>query len=191
MKVLGIDPGSRVTGYGIVEGRGNIVQHIDNGNIRPDTKLPFPKRLQTIFDTIKILIEKHKPDIVAIENLFVAKNVRSSLILGHARGTAMVAASSADIDVVEYTPSEVKKAIVGTGGATKNQIQEMVKAILGLPEVACEDASDALAIAICHCNCARLEEKIREAGLQETRDEGRGTRDAKPKVFRPSSQRTK
>ncbi len=161
MKVLGIDPGSRITGYGIVENTGNGLSHIDNGGIQPDRKLPFSQRLKKIFDELADLIDTHKPDVVAIENVFVAKNVRSSLLLGHARGTAMVAASLADIEVEEYSPSEVKQAIVGTGRATKNQIQHMVKIMLGLPEVAFEDASDALAVAICHCNTSAFQSKLR------------------------------
>lgn len=163
MRVLGIDPGSRITGYGIVERLRNEIRHIDNGGIRPSGKFPFPKRLKIIFDELTGLIETHKPDMVAIENVFVAKNVHSSLILGHARGTAMVAASLANLDVAEYTPSEIKKAIVGTGNASKNQMQEMVKIMLKLPEIAFEDASDALAVAICHCNCASFRDKIDKA----------------------------
>ena len=162
MKILGIDPGSRITGYGIIENTGNSISHIDNGGIQPDRKLPFSQRLRKIFDELVNLIDIHKPDVVAIENVFVAKNVRSSLLLGHARGTAMVAASIANIEIEEYSPSEVKQAIVGTGRATKNQIQHMVKIMLSLPEIAFEDASDALAVAICHCNTASFKSKLRK-----------------------------
>jgi len=163
MRVLGIDPGSRTTGYGIIERIGSEIRHIDNGGIRPKPSLPFAKRLQIIFDELSKVIKVHNPDTVAIENVFVAKNVKSSLLLGHARGTAMVAASLANVEISEYTPSEVKKAVVGTGGASKEQIQKMVQVILGLPEIACEDASDALAVAICHCNCAAFQNRIDEA----------------------------
>jgi crossover junction endodeoxyribonuclease RuvC len=117
--------------------------------------------LYIIFESLEKIIESFQPDVVAIENIFVAKNVRSSLILGHARGSAIVAATRANLDVMEYTPSQVKKAVAGTGGATKDQIQQMVKIVLNMPEVACEDASDALAVAICHLNCSSFEEKIK------------------------------
>ncbi|MBT3182333.1 MAG: crossover junction endodeoxyribonuclease RuvC [Deltaproteobacteria bacterium] len=165
MKILGIDPGSRITGYGIIENTGNSISHVDNGGIQPDHKLPFSQRLRKIFDELANLIDIHKPDIVAIENVFVAKNVRSSLLLGHARGTAMVAASLANLRVEEYSPSEVKQAIVGTGRATKCQIQHMVKAMLNLPEIAFEDASDALAVAICHCNTASFKNRLQKQQL--------------------------
>jgi crossover junction endodeoxyribonuclease RuvC len=156
MRVLGIDPGSNTTGYGILEESGGVIRHLDNGNISPGTKLPFHKRLHGIYDGLIELIEEHRPDAVAIENVFVAKNARSSLLLGHARGVAMLAASCAGLAIEEYTPSQVKLAITGSGRAGKEQIQNMVKAILRLPEIACEDASDALAVAICHLNSAGL-----------------------------------
>lgn len=160
MRVIGIDPGTRVTGYGIVEQQGRAIRHIENGNIGPDHKLPLPRRLLCIHDELVRLIEIHRPDIAAIEDVFVAKNARSSLLLGHARGVAMLAASAAGMGIAEYSPAEVKQAVVGQGRAAKNQIQEMVRIILGLPEVAAEDASDALAVAICHCHASGLRERI-------------------------------
>lgn len=111
MRVLGIDPGSNTTGYGILEESGGVIRHIDNGNITPGSKLSFPKRLHGIFESLTALIEEHRPDSVAIENVFVAKNARSSLLLGHARGAAMLAASSAGLSIEEYTPSQVKVAV--------------------------------------------------------------------------------
>ena len=160
MRVIGIDPGSIITGYGIVEQGPGSIRHLDNGIIAPGEGLPFPKRLHAIHQGVVALIERHRPTAVAIENVFVARNARSSLLLGHARGVAMLAASAAGISVVEYTPSQVKLAVTGSGRADKGQIQRMVRAILGLPEVAAEDASDALAIAICHLNSAGLAERI-------------------------------
>lgn len=156
MRVFGIDPGTTCTGYGIVDFVNNSLAHVDNGGISPSAKLPLNKRLNEIYSSLASLIEKHRPDTVVIEGLFMAKNARSSLILGHARGVAILAASKAGLDIAEYSPAEVKKAIVGTGMATKHQIQQMVKMMLKLPEIAIEDASDALAIAICHCNSYRL-----------------------------------
>ncbi|HPW45595.1 MAG TPA: crossover junction endodeoxyribonuclease RuvC [bacterium] len=163
MRVLGIDPGSRTTGYGIVEISQGKVHHVDNGGISPSPSLPFAERLKQIYQGLQKLIEDHRPDAVAIENIFVAKNVKSSLILGHARGTAMLAASIAGVEVTEYSPREVKQAVVGTGNATKDQIQRMVKVMLSLPEVAFEDASDALAVAICHCNAESYNSKLKSA----------------------------
>lgn len=164
MRVLGIDPGSNTTGYGILEESGGVIRHIDNGNISPVTKSPFHKRLAEIFEGLAGIIEAHRPDAVAIENVFVAKNARSSLLLGHARGVAMLAASRAGLDIEEYTPSQVKIAITGSGRADKAQIQSMVRAILKLPEIACEDASDALAVAICHLNSSGLTRALAGAG---------------------------
>ncbi len=160
MRVLGIDPGSNVTGYGIVEGHGSAFAHIENGGIAPKRGLALPLKLQDIFRGLKALMERFRPDAVAIENLFVAKNARSSLILGHARGVALLAASETGLTAAEYSPSQVKLAVTGSGRADKEQIQRMVRSLLGLPEVACEDASDALAVAICHLNSAGLAEKI-------------------------------
>lgn len=153
MRIFGIDPGSTTTGYGIVEAQGSSVKHLDNGGIHLPKSKTLPHRLAIIYNEITALIERFQPDAVAIENVFVAKNVSSTLKLGHARGAAMVAAVNAGIPVAEYTPSQVKKALTGYGSASKDQMQRMVKAVLGLPELAFEDASDALAVALCHAQC--------------------------------------
>jgi crossover junction endodeoxyribonuclease RuvC len=151
MKIFGIDPGSTTTGYGIIEAQGSNVLHLDNGGIHLPKSKSLPHRLSIIYNEITALIERFQPDAVAIENVFVAKNVSSTLKLGHARGAAMVAAVNAGLSVAEYTPSQVKKAVTGYGSASKDQMQRMVKAVLNLPELAFEDASDALAVALCHC----------------------------------------
>jgi len=151
MKIIGIDPGSTTTGYGIIEAKGSRVNHLDNGGIHLPTSKALPHRLSIIYKEITSLIERFNPDAFAIENVFVAKNVSSTLKLGHARGAAMVAAVNAGLPVAEYTPSQVKKALTGYGAASKDQMQRMVKAVLNLPEQAFEDASDALAVALCHC----------------------------------------
>lgn len=164
MRVIGIDPGSNITGYGVLEGSGASIRHIDNGNISPRAKLPFHERLLHIHDNLERLIGEYRPDAVAIENVFVAKNARSSLLLGHARGVAMLAASRAGVVIEEYSPSQIKVAVTGSGRASKQQMQSMVRAVLGLPEVACEDASDALAVAICHINSAGLRGALARAG---------------------------
>lgn len=156
MRVLGIDPGSTCTGYGVIDCLDSKLHHIDNGGISPKSGAPLAQRLYFIYSELSALIEKFRPETIVVENLFVAKNARSSLLLGHARGVALLAASSARLEIGEYTPAEVKKAIVGSGNATKFQVQQMVRAILGLPEIALEDASDALAVAICHCNSYKM-----------------------------------
>lgn len=140
-----------MTGYGIVEIDGSKANHLDNGGIHLPTSKALPHRLSIIYKEVTALIERFQPDSFAIENVFVAKNVSSTLKLGHARGAAMVAAVNAGLPVAEYTPSQVKKALTGYGAASKDQMQRMVKAVLNLPEQAFEDASDALAVALCHC----------------------------------------
>jgi crossover junction endodeoxyribonuclease RuvC len=152
MRILGIDPGSRITGYGIVEQSGNRLIHIDNGAIFTDTAVDFPGRLKQIFDGLSEVIARYKPDGAAIENIFFASNAQSALKLGQARGAAIVAAVQCGLPVAEYSALQVKQAVVGQGRAQKEQVQKMLKALLGLPEIAQADASDALAVAICHIN---------------------------------------
>ncbi|MDD2852705.1 MAG: crossover junction endodeoxyribonuclease RuvC [Desulfuromonadaceae bacterium] len=152
MIVLGIDPGSRITGYGVVENSGNRLVHIDNGAIFTDTAPDFPGRLKTIFDGLMEIIARYHPDQVAVENIFFATNPQSALKLGQARGAAIVAAVHCGLPVAEYSALQVKQAVVGQGRAEKGQVQKMVRALLGLPEIAQPDASDALAVAICHIN---------------------------------------
>ena len=159
---MGIDPGSNVTGYGIVDSRDGAVRHIDNGAISPQGRLPFPQRLLAIHRELTGLIELHRPDAIVIESVFCAKNARSALILGHARGVAMLAAQAAAVPIAEYAPAQIKLALTGSGRADKGQMQRMVRAILSLPEIACEDASDALAAAICHCHTAGLTKSIEQ-----------------------------
>lgn len=152
MRVLGIDPGSRITGYGIVEKSGNRLIHIDNGAIFTDSAADFPGRLKQIFDGLREIIAQYQPEQVAIENIFFSTNAQSALKLGQARGAAIVAAVHSGLPVAEYTALQVKQAVVGQGRAEKGQVQKMLKALLGLPETAQADASDALAVAICHIN---------------------------------------
>ena len=150
MRVLGIDPGSRITGYGIVDQEGNRLVHVDNGAIFTDSVVDLPGRLKQIFDGISSVISEYRPDEVAVENIFFSTNAQSAIKLGQARGAAIVAAVHADLPVAEYTALQVKQAVVGNGKAEKGQVQKMLKALLGLPEIAQADASDALAVAICH-----------------------------------------
>jgi len=153
--ILGIDPGSRTTGYGLIEVTKNKQVYVDSGCIRivkPNESLPLAERLRIIFDSISNLIADYHPDEVAIEKVFMAKNADSALKLGQARGVAIVAAAVHALDVAEYSALQVKKAVVGTGKAEKAQVQHMVQSILGLNKAPQADAADALAVALCHAN---------------------------------------
>ena len=151
MKIFGIDPGCERTGYGCIDSSGSRHRMIVCGAITIPAINSFPEKLKIIHVELGILISEHRPDVVAIENLFHAVNARSALKLGHARGVALLAASEAGVPVVEYAPAEIKRAIVGYGRAEKPQMQQMVKLLLGLAEPPTpHDAADALAVAICH-----------------------------------------
>ena len=154
MRVLGIDPGTRVMGYGIVEGVGSRLKHIDNGAIFTNTDNPLPLRLKTLYDGISEVIEKYQPQVVSVEDIFFAKNAKSAMKLGHARGVSILAGVNRGLEVYEYSATAIKSAVVGYGRAEKGQVQQMVKILLNLPEIAQADASDALAAAICHINTA-------------------------------------
>ena len=156
MRVMGIDCGSEVTGFGVVEPAANGDLHaLDSGAIRLSTKEHLPKRLASLYRQLSAIIERHHPDVVAIEDVFYAVNAKSALKLGHVRGVAMLAAAICGIEVAEYAPLSVKSAVVGYGKAEKSQVQEMVMRLLKLearPEP--PDVADALAIAICHLHTA-------------------------------------
>jgi crossover junction endodeoxyribonuclease RuvC len=149
--VFGIDPGSERTGYGCIDSDGRRHTLVLCGAIATRAGTSFPDRLSIIFRSLTDLLEQCRPEYVAIENLFHSVNARSALKLGHARGVAMLAAVEAGMTVVEYTPAEIKRAVVGYGRAEKPQVGQMVKLLLGLPRVPSpHDAADALAVAICH-----------------------------------------
>ena len=155
MRVFGIDPGSERTGYGCVETDGGRHALIVCGAIAASPHDSFPDRLARIHAELRTLLRAHRPDCVAIENVFHAVNVRSALKLGHARGVAMLAAVEAGCPIAEYSPAEIKRAVVGYGRAEKQQVGQMVKLLLGLSTVPRpHDATDALAVAICHAHCA-------------------------------------
>ena len=156
MKIFGIDPGSERTGYGCVETDGSRHRIVLCGAIKAAALASFPIKLLTIHTRLAALIAECSPDCVAIESLFHANNVRSALKLGHARGVAMLAAVEVGLPVFEYTPAEIKRAVVGYGRAEKHQVQQMVKLLLGLAVVPSpHDAADALAVAICHVHSQR------------------------------------
>ncbi len=151
MKVLGIDPGTRVMGYGIIESHGDDIALIDCGaRVSPENS-PIGSRLHTHYNKLLEIIQRHKPDAVAVEQPFVAKNVRSALAIGRAQAVAILAAAHHGIPTHEYTPAQIKQRVANYGASSKEQIQEMVKLQLGLREVPQpSDAADALAVAICH-----------------------------------------
>jgi crossover junction endodeoxyribonuclease RuvC len=154
VRVFGIDPGSDRTGYGCVDSDGRRHQLIGCGAVRARAGATFPDKLSIIYRELTALLAEHRPECVAIENIFHAVNARSALKLGHARGVAMLAATEAGVTVVEYTPAEIKRAVVGYGRAEKPQVAQMVKLLLGLDTIPKpHDATDALAVAICHLHC--------------------------------------
>jgi len=163
MRILGIDPGTRITGYGLLEKQGNRLVHLDNGAICTRSGEELPLRLKTIHDGLTRIIAEYAPEAMAIEQIFVARNVLSALKLGHARGAALLAGVNAGLPVYEYTAMQVKSAVVGYGRAAKPQVQQMVRALMGLPEIAQEDASDALAVAICHAHSSGLNNRLQAA----------------------------
>jgi crossover junction endodeoxyribonuclease RuvC len=160
LKVLGVDPGTAATGYGVVVRRdGGAASLVECGVIRTGARQPLAHRLLEIYEGIGNVLERHAPDVVAVEGVFFGKNVRTTVLLGHARGAILVAAARAGLEVAEYSPAEIKNAVVGTGGATKEQVQFMVKKLLRLKEVpAPSDAADGVAVALCHMNTARLKD---------------------------------
>jgi crossover junction endodeoxyribonuclease RuvC len=157
LRVLGIDPGSHITGYGVVEKGGRDLVEIDHGEIKPPRGMLFSGSLLMIHERLLAVVGETKPDAIAIEDIFYGKNVKSLIKQAHVRGAVILAGSRCQVPVFEYTPLEVKKAVVGYGRAEKNQVQMMVRAILKLPELPPADAADALAVAICHINFLKVQ----------------------------------
>jgi crossover junction endodeoxyribonuclease RuvC len=153
MIILAIDPGTATTGYGVIEHIGNRFKVKDYGIVSTDAKTAAEVRLQQIYDGLKNLIARHRPDCFVVEQLFFNVNVRTALAVGQARGVCLLVAADGGLPVAEYTPLQVKQAVVGYGRAEKSQVQHMVKAILNLTEIPKpDDAADALALAICHAH---------------------------------------
>lgn len=151
MRVLGIDPGSETLGWGVVEGKGSKYTLVDYGTVRSDTKQAFSKRLLNIYNGVADVIERHSPDVLAVEDTFYAVNVNVAMKLGQVRGTMLLIGEQWGLDVAEYAPRLVKKTVVGYGNAEKQQVGHMVKILLGMDHIPKpHDAADALAIAICH-----------------------------------------
>jgi crossover junction endodeoxyribonuclease RuvC len=157
MRVIGVDPGTAITGWGVVEGEDNHLSLVATGVITTSAGIPLPKRLQMIYQGLTLLIEQWQPEASAVEELFFSKNAKTALAVGQGRGVALLALANANLSIAEYKPLEVKQAITGYGGADKWQMQQMVKLLLSLDEIPRpDDAADALAVAICHLHSARL-----------------------------------
>ena len=157
MLVLGIDPGTAITGYGLVREDDEGLALVECGVITTPAGQPLPQRLQTIYHGLAAIIGQYQPDQVAVEELFFSRNVRTALSVGQARGVVLLAAAEAGLPLHEYKPLEVKQAIAGYGGADKRQVQEMVRMLLQLEQVPePDDAADAVAVAVCHVHSARM-----------------------------------
>jgi crossover junction endodeoxyribonuclease RuvC len=156
LTILGVDPGSRATGYGLIKSTEQKNILIDYGVIRTESKKPLPEKLKQIFEGLSEIMAKKRPNELAIEETFYSKNAKSALVMGQARGVAILAAACAKIPIWEYSPKEVKCSIVGHGNASKLQVQYMVKNLLGLKKLPqSPDAADALAVALCHAQKLR------------------------------------
>ncbi|MCB0155910.1 MAG: crossover junction endodeoxyribonuclease RuvC [Anaerolineae bacterium] len=157
MRILGIDPGTAITGWGVVEGDGQTLTMVACGVVTTPAGMPLPQRLQIIYRELTEVIAQWQPEGAAVEELFFGKNVTTALTVGHGRGAALLALANAELPISEYKPLEVKQAITGHGGADKSQMQQMVRLLLNLTDIPRpDDAADALAVAICHLHSARL-----------------------------------
>ena len=164
MLVIGIDPGTATTGYGLVdEDESGELTAVAYGVIKTPAKLPMPQRLRQLYRELKEIVLLHRPDSAAVEKLFFQKNVRTAISVGQGRGVAILALAEAEIEISEYTPLEIKQAISGYGGADKAQMQQMVRALLNLDELPTpDDAADALAVAICHIHTDHLKKLTKD-----------------------------
>jgi crossover junction endodeoxyribonuclease RuvC len=168
-RILGIDPGSRFTGFGVLDFEGDKPSYVASGTIKsPDGT--FPERLRKIYESVGEIVDQYRPAIVSIESVFMARNAGSALKLGHARSAALCATFAFEVDVFEYSPREIKQAVVGTGAATKEQVQHMIVSLLQLDGTPAADAADALAAAICHAHRRRIQAHLSDdvvlAGLR-------------------------
>lgn len=165
MLVLGVDPGTAITGYGLVHEQDDRLSLVECGVVTTPSSQPLPERLQTIYKGLSDVIRRCQPEEAAVEELFFSRNVRTALSVGHARGVALLALADAGLSIYEYKPLEVKQAVAGYGGADKQQVQEMVRMLLNLDRVPQpDDAADAVAVAVCHIHSARMAALIADAG---------------------------
>lgn len=165
LRILGIDPGSRLTGFGVLDCVAGRATYVASGSVKTIDG-SFKERLKQIFSSVCEIMSEYRPDVVAIESVFVHKNAGSALKLGHARSAAICATFEYQADLFEYAPREIKQAIVGTGAGTKEQVQHMVKALLELDGDPAPDAADALATALCHAHQHRLHGKLNVSGMR-------------------------
>jgi crossover junction endodeoxyribonuclease RuvC len=166
MRVLGLDPSSQSTGFGIIEFSNDLYRVLEYGTIKPQRRQLFQEKLNTIKLAVERLIDRHKPEEVAIENPFYAQNIKTAITLGQVRGAVLVAIAGRGVALFEYSPLEIKKAVTGYGQADKNQVKVMVKALLHLDEADLEeDASDALACAFCHLNTRLYQKNVEESKI--------------------------
>lgn len=175
MRILGIDPGTRRTGWGVVDRDGSRLSGVDSGVLSTGSDRPLEERLRIIHDGLVAVIERHSPDVVAVESIFHAKYANAAIKLGHVRGVALLVAAVRELPVHDYAPALVKRTVGGRGAADKGQMGRLVGAILGLAELPAADATDALAVAITHAQAARIT-AARSAGVAPTTGSRRGAR---------------
>ena len=162
MRILGIDPGYAILGYGIVEMNGNRFKVLDYGAVTTDAKMEMPDRLKVLYTSLMEIIVHHEPEVASIEELFFNTNAKTAILVGQARGVAVLACANSGLDIAEYTPLQIKQALVGYGRAEKKQVQTMVKTILNLKEVPKpDDTADALAAAVCHGHSAGSRNRLK------------------------------
>lgn len=161
LRILGVDPGSRATGYGVIERDGGALRHVAHGVLRPRSDGSPAQRLAALTEGLREVIARHAPDVASVEEVFVAASPRAALVLGQARGAALVALGAAALPLVEYTPARIKQSVSGSGRAPKVQMQRMVRRLLTLERLPAADAADALAAAICHAHAGPLEGLVR------------------------------
>lgn len=165
MLILGIDPGTAIVGYGLIESTGNKHRYVAHGAIRTAAGLPLADRLLVIYRELNALLDQYKPDHVAVEELFFSRNAKTAISVGQARGVILLAVAQRYLPLFEYKPLEVKQALVGYGGADKSQIQQFLRMMFGFEEVPKpDDAADAIAIAVCHANSYKLKQLIAQSG---------------------------
>ena len=175
IRAIGIDPGSRITGIGVVEAQGQKLRHVHSESVRLGTG-SLSSRLVLLYDRIEEIVGTYQPDVGAIEKVFLASNPQSALVLGQARGSALLAMAQQGLEASEYSALEIKRAVTGTGRATKEQVQHMVRVLLGLSRKPAQDAADALACAICHLHASQGQAEVLHAASVKSRSRRRTTR---------------
>lgn len=162
MRILGIDPGYAILGYGVIDMTGNRFKVVDYGAVTTDAKMEMPDRLKILYNSLMEIITRHEPDVASIEELFFNTNAKTAILVGQARGVAVLACANSGLEIAEYTPLQIKQALVGYGRAEKKQVQLMVKTILNLKEIPKpDDTADALAAAVCHGHSAGSRNRLK------------------------------